>query len=614
MIRYSALVLAGTLTVIVGIWPRSAQAQVSDAQVERLMQEHSVPGLALAVVTPESTFLSGFGSTSPQGGEQVTPDTPFRLASVAKVLVAATVLTDVRAGGLDLHADISRQVDVPLDGSYTGPVTLHALMTHSAGFDERLVGYAARESADMRRLGDYLAARMPARGWPTGSLVSYSNHGMSLAAYVTENRAGRSFADVARSNVFAPLSMNSTGFLTRGEQVPAGAAEPMSCRDGECRSEAHVFSHAYPAGLAFTTARDMSHFVAAVSSGEDRPAGLTDLVPTRFTNDPRLPGMSYGFFNQLYGGRRVLAHSGTVPGYASLLVIVPEEQIGFFFVTNGGDSAFGAELRDLLLVALLGEAQAPTLSPRRTENPSDRAGAYELTRYSHDTIERFPQVFNNTIQVEASGDSLVIWGERYLQIDDSLYQQVGGEKLIAFGAREGKSYLFRPSDVYGAMLPAAYERRKTTPYFLNEYASWLFGLPILLLLVGWPLLLSLGYILRRRRGEDRPAFHPISFIAASGALLASVLFAWFGFGFVALSNRLFQSGELFFGMPDALASMTWIPPVHAVLTGLLALAVIGAWKDGWWTVSRRILYTTLVAILLLQVSFHLSWNYLPVAW
>ena len=93
-----------------------------------------------------------------------------------------------------------------------------------------------------------------------------------------------------------------------------------------------------------------------------------------------------------------------------------------------------------------------------------------------------------------------------------------------------------------------------------------------------------------------------------------MLFAWFGFGFVALSNRLFQSGEMFFGMPAALGAMTWIPPVHAVLTGLLALAVIGAWKDGWWTVSRRILYTALVAIFILQVSFHVSWNYLPASW
>ena len=42
----------------------------------------------------------------------------------------------------------------------------------------------------MRPLGEYLADRLPDRGWPPGMLVEYSNHGMALAAYLAEKRAG----------------------------------------------------------------------------------------------------------------------------------------------------------------------------------------------------------------------------------------------------------------------------------------------------------------------------------------------------------------------------------------------------------------------------------------
>jgi len=115
--------VAGTATTV--------HAQVDDSSIVRLMGEHSVPGLALAVVTPDSTVLRGFGSTRPEDGQAVTPETPFRVASVAKVLVAATVLAEARAGRVDLKADIAGSVDVPLEGDYAGPVTLHDLMTHT---------------------------------------------------------------------------------------------------------------------------------------------------------------------------------------------------------------------------------------------------------------------------------------------------------------------------------------------------------------------------------------------------------------------------------------------------------------------------------------------------
>jgi hypothetical protein len=324
--------------------------------------------------------------------------------------------------------------------------------------------------------------------------------------------------------------------------------------------------------------------------------------------------MSYGFFNQVFAGRRVLAHSGSVPGYASLLLIIPEEGVGLFFATNGGDASFGAELRDLLLDGMLGEVVIPEFAARRTEDPATRAGTYELTRYSHDTIERFPQVFNNSITVSARGDSLLIRGERYLQVDDSLYQSVSGEKLLAFGTREGRSYLFRPSEVYGAWFPGAYEHRSTSPYFLNEYVSWLFAVPVLVMLIGWPLLVGVGALVRRRKGTDARASGGLSVLAAIGAAVTVALFGWFGMGFVARSNRLFETGEMFFGVPDSLASITWIPPVHLVLTVLLVVALPVAWKRAWWGLPRRVVYSLLVIACLLQVSFHVSWNYLPVVW
>lgn len=616
--RSGRIVLA---VVAAGVWaPQVARGQVTDATIPRLMEEHSVPGLALAVVAGDSVTLSGWGVARAEEGNPVSPDTPFRIASVAKVLVAATVLVEAQAGRADLQAAVEPVVGLPLAGAFPEPVTLHHLLTHTAGFDERLVGYAARSSEEMRPLGEYLSERMPERGWPAGELVSYSNHGMSLAAYLVERVAGRSFAEVAESALFEPLGMTSTAFLTSGVPIPSSAAQPLDCDEGECTARPHLYSHAYPAGLAFSTARDMSEFIMAVLASRGGEGGLADLIPERFSHDERIPGMSYGFFNQKYNGRRVLAHSGSASGYWSLLVIVPEEDVGFFFVANGGDSRFGRALRDELLVELMGQPSGASFQPRRSEDPASRAAAYELTRYSHRTIERFPQLFHNAIHVSAVGDTLLVYAggsaERYLQVDDSLYRRVNGEALLAFGTRGGEPFLFRPSDVYGAGLPAAYELRPwyRTPSFVNEYVSWLLGVPILLMVFAWPVLAAVDVYLRRRRGKESRGFESSRMGVTLSATLAVAFFTWFGFAFVARSNRLLETGELFYGMPGSLSRLAWIPFAHAILTGLLVLLVPTIWKGRWWGVSRRIAFTLIVGALLLQVSFLRSWNYLPPLW
>ena len=105
----------------------------------------------------------------------------------------------------------------------------------------------------------------------------------------------------------------------------------------------------------------------------------------------------------------------------------------------------------------------------------------------------------------ARGDSLILnsGGEReaFVQVDDSLYEGVKTGDFMAFGNREGKEHLFRPSDVYGARLPAAYEYRNPLQAsgFINEYISWLLGLPFILLFLVWPVAAGVSAVRKRAR-------------------------------------------------------------------------------------------------------------------
>jgi CubicO group peptidase (beta-lactamase class C family) len=139
-----------------------------------------VPGAVVAVVRNDSVIaLRGFGLAQLEDSVRADPvRSIYRLASVAKLFVATTVLERVHAGHLDLNADVATLSDVPVPPGR--PITLRHLLTHTAGFDERMIGYAAPTRAAMRPLGAYLADRLPDRGWAPGDLglVLEPRHGL----------------------------------------------------------------------------------------------------------------------------------------------------------------------------------------------------------------------------------------------------------------------------------------------------------------------------------------------------------------------------------------------------------------------------------------------------
>lgn len=605
-----------------------------DSLVPALMREHRVPGVALAIVRgTEVIALRGYGVARVRDSAAVDPErTIFRLASVAKLFVATSVMQLADSGAVDLDADVNRFLNGwSLPPTFAEPVRLRHLLTHTGGFDDRLIGYAAASVSAIEPLGTYLARNMPRRGWPPGVVTGYSNHGMALAAHVVERASGLPFDRYARERLFLRLGMTRTHYLAVPESLRAHEATPHFCGDSSCVAAPKVYSRPYPAGMAYSTAADMARFIEAHlnegRSGEHvvlSPRATRDMQSQHFTHDPSLPGMAFGFFVQQLRGRRALTHAGNVPGMNNLLVLLPDHHLGFFFVANGGRMRFGEALREAILDQLLPRDTSSSvggrLSPVSLSAPylESLAGVYQLTRYAHGTVERFPMLFATTTIVRARGDgrlSISLPGAkaRFEPTDSVHFQRVAGEGALAFRRNErGRvSHLFLGVPVFGAEMPGALERRSLfdAPSFMNEYVSWLLGAPLLLLLVAWPATAAVAHWLRRRRGGPRPTVRWIPWTAALGFC---VLWGVFGFGFIARSTRMFESATgLVLGVGADMRWLSWLPYVMTPLGLLVTLYALVAWRRRYWDVVRRAEYSFVAGAAMLVIAFLLRWNYLP---
>jgi CubicO group peptidase (beta-lactamase class C family) len=364
--------------------PREAEA-FFDGAVPALLEAYHVPGLVLSVVRDGRVLLAkGWGLADVETGRAMDAErTLVRVASVSKLVTATAALQLVAQGKLDLHADVNRYLEgFQIEEAFGAPVTLHHLLTHTAGFDDRFLHSGRAYGSVLPPLGDYLVQRMPPRVMPPGRVVSYSNHGLALVGHLVERASGLSFTDYVQQHVFDPLRMTRSRFFLR---VPLDPDVAVPYRWAEGRQLPLGYDHTLlgPAAELNTTAIDMAKFMLAhLGQGEARlldPATEGLMQERHFAVHPQVAGWAYGFEESFLNGRRAVGHGGDWRGFESLLLLFPEQGWGVFASANG---MFDALAFYTAFSRALADHYLPAPPPARLEPPADfaaRAGRYTGT-------------------------------------------------------------------------------------------------------------------------------------------------------------------------------------------------------------------------------------------
>ncbi|OLE29263.1 MAG: hypothetical protein AUG44_04995 [Actinobacteria bacterium 13_1_20CM_3_71_11] len=179
---------------------------------DQLARNH-VPGAVVSVVAGGRTvFAKGYGTADLARGTPIDPARSLvRIASISKLFTWTAVMQQVEAGRLDLNADVNRYLTAfKIPATYPQPVTLQALLNHTAGFEDRVIGTGARSAADVPPLGEYLATHMPARIRPPGRISAYSNYGAALAGYIVSVVSGEPYDAYVQRHILDPLGMATT--------------------------------------------------------------------------------------------------------------------------------------------------------------------------------------------------------------------------------------------------------------------------------------------------------------------------------------------------------------------------------------------------------------------
>lgn len=361
-----------------------------DSIMRAFAERQRVPGIAYGVIVDGRLLhVQAVGQRDVGANAPLDTSSVFRIASMTKSFTALAILQLRDAGRLSLDDPAERHIPELAGLRYptrdAPRITVRHLLTHSAGFPEDNPWGDQQLAATDDDLARLLRTGVPFSNAP-GVAYEYSNLGFALLGRIVQNVTGQPYAQYLREQVLRPLGMTSTTLQAR--DVPADRlVHGYRLQDDRWLEEAALPDGAFGAmGGLLTSAADLSRWVALMldawpprddpESPVLRRASLREMqqvgrmratvVARDATGDVSLNAGGYGYglgVTQTCRFGHVVAHSGGLPGYGSLMRWLPEHGVGIIALGNRTYTGWAGVVDDALAIL----AETGGLVPREPQ-------------------------------------------------------------------------------------------------------------------------------------------------------------------------------------------------------------------------------------------------------
>ncbi|CAM5240509.1 serine hydrolase domain-containing protein [Streptomyces avidinii] len=310
------------------------------------------------------------GSRTSVEGHGPDGDVQYRIGSITKTFTAVLVMR-LRDEGL---LSLTDPLDKHLPGTGAGGVTVAQLLSHTGGLAAETPGeWWERTPGEQRPgLADVLGEE-PFKVTP-GSRHHYSNPGYTLLGSLVEAVRGKPWEEVLRAEVLEPLGLERTSGLPQAPHAGGWAVHPWA--DVMMPEPLEDLGLMAAAGRLWSTTLDLARFADFLLRGDERVLCAESVREMRTAAAPPEPGlaeMGYGLGMQLMavGARRLVGHSGSLPGFVAGLWLSEADDVAAVVLANC-TSGLPASTVAADLVGIVADAEPRFPRPWRPFLESDR--------------------------------------------------------------------------------------------------------------------------------------------------------------------------------------------------------------------------------------------------
>ncbi|MEO5578489.1 MAG: serine hydrolase [Sphingomicrobium sp.] len=342
-----------------------------DARVESLRRASETPGMAIAIVEGGKTVLAkGYGVRKIGTQLPVDADTIFMTGSTGKAVTVAALATLVDAGKLGWDDKVIDRLPgfQMYDPWVTREMTVRDLLVHRSGLglgagDLLFVPRSRRTRAE---IVERLRFIKPATSFRSG--YAYDNILYTVAGALIEAVSGQSYESYLRDHVYKPAGLltatsdEPTRLATANRAFPHGRVGTSVRGLGALHlldETDQLGAASTPAGLLAMSANDLAKWLTIQLArgkmeggrrlfSEQSSAAMWDpqtiepiaQAPPGFeATQPMFKAYALGWEVAEYGGAKIISHSGGVFGFITMVVLIPEKDLGFAIAMNAEEGA-----------------------------------------------------------------------------------------------------------------------------------------------------------------------------------------------------------------------------------------------------------------------------------
>jgi CubicO group peptidase (beta-lactamase class C family) len=356
-----------------------ARVEQLTAFVQKAMKEAGVPGVSLGIVQGgKVVFAGGFGARALGSKEKPDADTLYMIASNTKAMTTLMLAKLVESGKVSWDTPVTSLLpSFKLgDAETTRQVLVRHLICACTGLPRQDLEWLFQfQGVTPAGAMATLATVQPTSKF--GEMFQYSNLLAASAGYVGGHVAfpqlelGAAYDKAMGQYVFGPLGMKATTFdyarALKGNHASPHAPDA----DGTAQAAAMDINYAAipvrPAGAAWSNVRDVLAYVSVELAQGALPNGKRYIAKEPLL-ERRAAQVSIGK-DETYGmglevdtrwGTPVVHHGGSMIGFKSDMMWLPEHGVGAVILTNSdtGGILLGPFQRKLLEVLFDGKPEA----------------------------------------------------------------------------------------------------------------------------------------------------------------------------------------------------------------------------------------------------------------
>lgn len=371
-------IIALIIFVIRNSPPKTPESITNIAELEdyfeRLVDKNIPPGLSIVVIKKNAVVYSNaFGMADGPNQFPATPDTVYHWWSMTKIPTAIAIIQLSERGKINLDEPVSNYLsffEVEYPNVNSEEITIRHLLSHTSGLPDlipALIGWVHYQDEVLYQT-DLLIQHLPNYNqikFEPGSEAAYSNMGYLVLGAVIEAVAGQSYEAYIHEHILQPVGMQNTSFLYSpdlgdneafGSQPLINLYTPMlpflldmkaliSEREGAIWWLKRVYIDVTPSTGLIGSTQEAAMLMQALFGKNDLLSEDSRL--SMLPSGSQAEGRPLGWAEYELGDRPWVQHQGGGPGFATIMRLYPQENLGILIMANG------TQLNSVQLVELL---------------------------------------------------------------------------------------------------------------------------------------------------------------------------------------------------------------------------------------------------------------------